>query len=46
MRFLREMATDKQMLVRRAREGKEFFGYLNERKQMVRARHQQLQPQS
>ena len=37
---------DRQMLVRRLREGGEFFSYLRERKQIVRARHQQLQPQS
>jgi hypothetical protein len=37
------MATDRQMLVRRLREGGEFFGYLRERKQIVRSRHQQLQ---
>jgi radical SAM superfamily enzyme YgiQ (UPF0313 family) len=42
-RFLREMATDRQMLVRRLREGGEFFSYLKERKQIVRARHQQVQ---
>ena len=28
LRFLREMATDRQMLVRRLREGGEFFDYL------------------
>jgi radical SAM superfamily enzyme YgiQ (UPF0313 family) len=43
LRFLREMATDRQMLVRRLREGGEFFDYLRERKQIARARHQQLQ---
>jgi hypothetical protein len=37
------MATDRQMLVRRLREGGEFFDYLRERKQIARARHQQLQ---
>jgi hopanoid biosynthesis associated radical SAM protein HpnJ len=37
-RMLREMASSRQMLVRRLREGKEFFGYLNERKQIGRAR--------
>lgn len=41
LRFLREMATDRQMLVRRLREGGEFFSYLRERKQIARARHQQ-----
>ena len=46
LRFLREMATDRQMLVRRLREGGEFFDYLKERRQIARARHQQLQPQS
>jgi hypothetical protein len=29
---VREMLGDRQMLVRRLREGKEFFGYLNERR--------------
>jgi hopanoid biosynthesis associated radical SAM protein HpnJ len=43
LRFLREMATDRRMLVRRLREGGEFFDYLKERKQIVRSRHQQLQ---
>jgi hopanoid biosynthesis associated radical SAM protein HpnJ len=43
LRFLREMATDRQMLVRRLREGGEFFSYLKERKQIVRSR--QAQPQ-
>ncbi len=43
LRFLREMATDRQMLVRRLREGSEFFGYLKERKQIARARHEQMQ---
>jgi len=46
LRFVREMATDKQMLVRRLREGGEFFGYLKERKQLVRARHQSFEAQS
>jgi hypothetical protein len=45
LRFLREMASDRRMLVRRLREGGEFFDYLKERKQVVQARHQQLQPQ-
>jgi radical SAM superfamily enzyme YgiQ (UPF0313 family) len=30
--IVREMLGDRQMLVRRLREGKEFFGYLNERR--------------
>jgi radical SAM superfamily enzyme YgiQ (UPF0313 family) len=30
--IVREMLADRQMLVRRLREGKEFFGYLNERR--------------
>jgi hypothetical protein len=34
------------MLGRRLREGGEFFGYLKERKQLVRARHQSLETQS
>lgn len=42
-RFLREMATDRQMLVRRLREGGEFFGYLRERRQMLRTRQLQAQ---
>jgi len=42
LRFLREMATDRQMLVRRLREGGEFFGYLRERKQLARSRQQPL----
>jgi hypothetical protein len=42
LRFLREMATDRQMLVRRLREGGEFFGYLRERRQIARARGQQV----
>ena len=46
LRFLREMATDRQMLVRRLREGGEFFSYLRERKQIVRSRHQQLQTET
>ena len=45
LRFLKEMATDRQMLVRRLREGGEFFGYLRERRQIVRTRHQQQQLQ-
>jgi hopanoid biosynthesis associated radical SAM protein HpnJ len=45
-RFLREMATDRQMLVRRLREGGEFFGYLRERQQIARTREQQSQQQS
>lgn len=38
LRIVREMATDRQMLVRRLREGQEFFGYLRERKQIARSR--------
>ena len=37
-RFLREMAADRQIMVRRLREGGEFFGYLRERRRMARAR--------
>jgi hypothetical protein len=40
-RFLREMAGDRQMLVRRLREGGEFFDYLRERRQMARGRQLQ-----
>ena len=43
LRFLGEMATDRQMLVRRLREGSEFFGYLRERRQIVRSRQLQTQ---
>lgn len=38
LRIVREMATDRQMLVRRLREGGEFFSYLRERKEQVRQR--------
>ncbi len=38
LRFLREMGGDRQMLVRRLREGGEFFGYLKERRDITRAR--------
>lgn len=38
LRFVREMATSRQMLVRRLREGGEFFGYLRERRAIARAR--------
>lgn len=38
LRFVREMATSRQMLVRRLREGNEFFGYLKERREIVRDR--------
>lgn len=37
LRIVREMATDKQMMVRRLREGQEFFSYLKERKDIVKA---------
>ncbi|MGC8666587.1 MAG: hopanoid biosynthesis associated radical SAM protein HpnJ [Chthonomonadales bacterium] len=37
LRIVREMAGDRQMLVRRLREGREFFDYLKERKQIARA---------
>ncbi|MFN9600842.1 MAG: hopanoid biosynthesis associated radical SAM protein HpnJ, partial [Dolichospermum sp.] len=36
--IVREMLGDRQMLVRRLREGKEFFGYLNERRTQALAR--------
>jgi hopanoid biosynthesis associated radical SAM protein HpnJ len=39
-RFLREMVTDRQMLVRRLREGWEFYRYLKERRNLVRSREQ------
>ncbi len=35
-RIVREMATDKHMMVRRLREGQEFFSYLKERKEIAR----------
>ena len=37
-RIVAEMATDRQMMVRRVREGKEFFAYLNERKEQSKQR--------
>jgi len=40
-RIVREMATDRQMLTRRLREGQEFFSYLKERKEIARAHRQQ-----
>lgn len=46
LRFVWEMGTDPQMLVRRLREGKEFFAYLRERRQIARARHQNSRPQT
>ncbi|MGH9581554.1 MAG: radical SAM protein, partial [Bryobacteraceae bacterium] len=46
LRFLREMAADRQMLVRRLREGREFFGYLKERRNIVRARDGQAEPEA
>lgn len=39
-----EMITDRQMLVRRLREGGEFFSYLKERKQEVRKRKTEAVP--
>lgn len=39
LRIVREMATDRQMMVRRLREGAEFFSYLRERKEQVRQRN-------
>jgi hypothetical protein len=35
------MVTDRQMLVRRLKEGGEFFHYLKERKEQVRQRQQE-----
>ncbi len=40
LRFVWEMSRDAQMLRRRLREGREFFGYLRERRKTVRARQQ------
>jgi hypothetical protein len=42
-RIVREMATDKQMMVRRLREGQEFFSYLKERKEIARQHKSQAQ---
>lgn len=36
-----EMMTDRQMMVRRLKEGGEFFGYLKERKEQVRQRQRE-----
>ena len=44
LRFVGEMATSRQMLVRRLREGAEFFGYLKERREIARARQQAQSP--
>ncbi|HLV81788.1 MAG TPA: hopanoid biosynthesis associated radical SAM protein HpnJ [Chthonomonadaceae bacterium] len=44
LRIVREMATDRQMLVRRLREGGEFFAYLRERKEQVRQRRSEAVP--
>jgi radical SAM superfamily enzyme YgiQ (UPF0313 family) len=41
LRILREMVTDRQMFVRRLREGQEFFAYLKERRQIAKAHKQQ-----
>ncbi|HEV2474281.1 MAG TPA: hopanoid biosynthesis associated radical SAM protein HpnJ, partial [Chthonomonadales bacterium] len=38
LRIVREMAADRQMMVRRLREGGEFFSYLRERKEQARQR--------
>jgi hopanoid biosynthesis associated radical SAM protein HpnJ len=46
LRFLREMATDRQMLVRRLREGFEFFSYLKERRNLVRKREREPEAQT
>jgi radical SAM superfamily enzyme YgiQ (UPF0313 family) len=40
-RIVREMATDRQMMVRRLREGQEFFSYLRERKEIARTKQSQ-----
>jgi radical SAM superfamily enzyme YgiQ (UPF0313 family) len=37
--IVREMLTSRQMLTRRLREGREFFGYLRERKHQQKAAH-------
>lgn len=39
LRIVKEMALDRQMMVRRLREGQEFFAYLRERRQSARAHH-------
>jgi hopanoid biosynthesis associated radical SAM protein HpnJ len=43
LRIVREMATDRQMMARRLREGREFFAYLRERKEIARAHKSQTQ---
>ena len=43
-RMLKEMLTDRQMLVRRLREGGEFFSYLRERKEQSRQRTREALP--
>ncbi|CCW35517.1 hopanoid biosynthesis associated radical SAM protein HpnJ [Chthonomonas calidirosea] len=40
-RIVAEMLTDRQMFVRRLREGREFFNYLKERKEQVRQRERE-----
>jgi len=46
LRIVREMATDRQMMVRRLREGQEFFAYLSERKQGAREHRASAGPAS
>jgi radical SAM superfamily enzyme YgiQ (UPF0313 family) len=41
LRIVREMATDRQMMVRRLREGMEFRDYLKERKETARVHKQE-----
>lgn len=43
--IVQEMITDPQMLVRRLREGGEFFSYLRDRRKQQLAAHSQPQPQ-
>ncbi len=43
-RIVAEMITDRQMIVRRLREGGEFFDYLNERKQQAKRRNSETAP--
>jgi hopanoid biosynthesis associated radical SAM protein HpnJ len=42
LRIVREMVADRQMLVRRLREGGEFFDYLRDRKEQARRREREV----
>ena len=43
LRIVREMSTDRHMMVRRLREGQEFFSYLKDRKEIARGHKQAAQ---